>query len=72
MERLINEKRLAEITGLALQTIRNHRFERKGVPYIRLGGEKRGSIRYDLRDVEAYIAKHRIDPETLAERHHAE
>lgn len=69
MERLINEKQLSEITGLALQTLRNARHERKGCPYIRLGGEKRGSIRYDLRDVESYLAKHRIDPETLTDRH---
>ena len=63
MKNLINEKCLSEITGLALQTLRNARHERRGIPYIRLGGSKRGAIRYDLQDVEAYIAKHRVDPE---------
>jgi phage terminase Nu1 subunit (DNA packaging protein) len=68
MQKLITEKGLAEITGLALQTLRNARHTRTGFPYIRLGGEKRGSIRYDLQDVESYIAKRRIDPESVADR----
>lgn len=68
MQKLITEKGLAEITGLALQTLRNARHERKGIPYIRLGGEKRGSIRYDLQDVETYIASRRIDPGAVADR----
>ena len=59
MRKLINEKGLSEITGQALQTLRNARHERRGFPYIRLGG----SIRYDLEDVEKYLAKNRIDPE---------
>lgn len=65
MKKLINEKNLSEITGLALQTLRNARHEGKGIPYIRLGGEKRGAIRYDIQDVKAYIEKHRIDPEVF-------
>jgi phage terminase Nu1 subunit (DNA packaging protein) len=68
MERLINEKVVAEITGLALQTLRNARYERKGIPYIRLGG----AIRYDLQDVMTYIKTHRIDPEKLADRNSVE
>ena len=68
MQKLITEKGLAEITGLALQTLRNQRHERRGIPYIRLGGEKRGAIRYDLADVEAYIASRRIDPESVTDR----
>lgn len=62
-QRLVNEKTLSEITGLALQTLRNARHKRTGIPYIRLGGPIRGAIRYDIKDIEAYIAKHRIDPE---------
>ena len=68
MQTLITEKKLSEITGLALQTLRNARHQRRGIPYIRLGGEKRGAIRYDLQDVEDYIAKRRIDPEAGADR----
>ncbi len=63
MRTLITERKLAEITGLALQTLRNARHMRRGIPYIRLGGETRGAIRYDLADVEAYFQKRRIDPE---------
>jgi len=63
MQKLIDEKGLAEITGLALQTLRNARFLRRGIPYIRLGSGKRAAIRYDLADVEAFLQEHRIDPE---------
>lgn len=66
MKKLIDEKGLSEITGLALQTLRNARCEGRGIPYIRLGGERRGAIRYDLQDVEDYISRRRIDPESAA------
>lgn len=59
MKKLINEKDLSEITGLALQTIRNARHERRGAPYLKIGG----AIRYDLEDVETYLSKCRINPE---------
>jgi len=65
--RLINEKELSEMTGLALQTLRNARMRRTGFPYIRLGGSIRGAIRYDLEDVERYIKHRRIEPQSNAE-----
>ncbi len=63
MQKLIDEKGLSEITGLALQTLRNARHLRRGIPYIRLGSGRRAAIRYDLADVETYLQEHRIDPE---------
>lgn len=65
MEKLIDEKQLAAITGLALQTLRNQRHQRRGIPYIRLGSGLRAAIRYDLQDVELFLQKHRIDPEAM-------
>lgn len=65
MEKLIDEKQLAAITGLALQTLRNQRHQRRGIPYIRLGSGQRAAIRYDLQDVELFLQKHRIDPEAM-------
>ena len=58
MRKLVKEQVVAEITGQALQTLRNDRCVGKGFPYIRLGG----SIRYDLDDVEQYIQRNRIAP----------
>ena len=39
----INEKELSAMTGRALQTLRNDRFNGRGFPYIKLGK----SVRYD-------------------------
>jgi len=63
MQILINEKKLSEITGLAVQTLRNARHLRRGIPYIRLGSGNRAAIRYDMADVELFLRNHRIDPE---------
>ena len=65
MTTLLTEKRLSEITGLALQTLRNQRHQRRGIPYIRLGSGQRAAIRYDLADVELFLRNHRIDPEEM-------
>ena len=68
MQTLITEQRLSEITGLALQTLRNQRHQRRGIPYIRLGSGQRAAIRYDLADVELFLRNHRIDPEAKEAR----
>ena len=58
MEGLIDEKKVSEITGLALSTLRNHRSLGKGIPYIKLGK----SVRYDVEDVRRFIEAHRVIP----------
>jgi len=40
----ITEKELSDMTGRALQTLRNDRFNGRGFPYIKIGR----SVRYDL------------------------
>jgi hypothetical protein len=60
--RIIDENQAAKILGRAVQTLRNDRHLRKGVPYIKLGR----SVRYRLSDLLSYIEKHRIDPEKVA------
>ena len=55
----LTEQEVSARTGLSLSTLRMHRFTRKGLPYIKIGR----SVRYRVCDLEAYIAKHRIDPE---------
>jgi predicted DNA-binding transcriptional regulator AlpA len=56
--RYLTEKEVSELTGLALSTLRNHRFLCKGLPYIKIGK----SIRYSLQDVIQYMESHRIEP----------
>ena len=48
----LNEKDVAAITGRAISTLRNERFLRRGLPYLKIGGR---SIRYRSQDVIAYM-----------------
>lgn len=63
MQTLITEKKLAELTGFALQTLRNARHLRRGFPYYKIGDGKRAAIRYAVEDVQGYLDQRRIDPE---------
>ena len=54
----IDEKRVADITGIALQTLRNHRFKGVGFPYYKIFR----SIRYRLSDILSYMEARRIEP----------
>jgi len=56
MNQYLNEKQVKEITGIALSTLRNHRFLRKGIPYSRYGRK----IIYKQEDVIAYLDGHKI------------
>ena len=52
----INEKEVAEMTGWAVQTLRNDRCKCKGIPYSKVGA----SIRYKVEDVIFFMEGHRI------------
>lgn len=54
----INEKRVAQITGLAVQTLRNHRFKGVGFPYYKHGR----SVRYKFADILTGMEAGRIEP----------
>lgn len=56
---LLTEQQAAKVFGLAVQTLRNHRMQRKGCPYIKMGK----FVRYRQEDIEKYVEKNRIDPE---------
>ena len=56
--RYIDEKEVARITGRALSTLRNERFNRRGIPYLKIGGGR--SIRYRLDDVIQFMKSCRI------------
>lgn len=53
---LLTEVETSKVVSKAVQTLRNDRHNRRGIPYIRIGR----SIRYSLIDIEEYINKNRI------------
>jgi len=57
----LTEKQVREITGIALSTLRNHRFLRRGIPYSRYGRK----IIYAQEDVIAYLKNHQIKTESI-------
>ena len=63
-KKYLNEKEVSEITGRAISTIRNERFIRKGLPYLKIGGR---SIRYKTEDVIAYMEGRRITFDEFSE-----
>lgn len=52
----LNEKQVKEITGRALSSLRNDRFNRRGIPYVKVGR----SIRYSEQDVVSYMEERKI------------
>ena len=57
-KKFINENEVSRITGLSVQTLRNWRFQGKGIPYVKAGR----SIRYLYQDVIAYMEDRKILP----------
>ena len=53
----LNEIEVSAITGFALSTLRNQRFNRKGIPYVKL----KKSVRYNLNDVISYMETRKIE-----------
>jgi hypothetical protein len=60
--RWIAEKEVADMTGRAVQTLRNDRCKCKGIPYSKIGA----SIRYKVEDVVSFMDGHRIIPKLEA------
>jgi phage terminase Nu1 subunit (DNA packaging protein) len=55
----INEKKVAEITDIGVQTLRNDRHLKRGIPY----SKKNRMVRYSLSDVIAFMEQHKIRTE---------
>jgi hypothetical protein len=56
----LTEVQVAEIMSRALSTLRNDRFNRRGLPYIKVGR----SVRYSLNDVIQFMESRRIKTST--------
>ena len=59
---VVNDREAARFLGLAPQTLRNWRTNRKGPKYVRLGGR----IVYRLVDLNEFLNRGVIDPATEA------
>lgn len=56
--RWIDEKKVSEIIGVAVQTLRNWRFQRVGIPYSKVG--KGRMVRYRLDEVIHFMEERKI------------
>lgn len=55
----LNERQVAEMTGLSVITLRNRRCQRRGFPYVKVGR----SVRYLYQTVIDYMAERTIQVE---------
>ena len=55
----LTENDVSRITARAMQTLRNDRTKRQGIPYSKIGR----SVRYNLEDVVNFMQSKRIVPE---------
>jgi hypothetical protein len=53
------EVEVSEITRISLSTLRNDRFKRTGIPYVKIGR----SVRYNLSDGIDYMESRKIQTE---------
>ena len=58
----LNEKQVSQMTAIPLQTLRNNRFARKGINYVKIGR----SVRYEVSDVVDFMQSHKIHTEEVA------
>jgi len=56
LPRYLTEKEVAKMTGLSLSTLRNARFQSRGLPYVKIGR----SVRYSLVDVIDYMERRKV------------
>ncbi len=57
----VNEKVAAEIVGLSVHTLQNHRYLGLPPKYLRLGR----NIRYRIADLEEYLDECTVEPRTV-------
>ncbi len=52
----VNDLEASKIVGCAVQTLRNDRYKRRGIPYSKVGA----SVRYKLEDIEQFMESKKI------------
>ena len=61
---LLSAEQVAELTGLAPDTLAQWRSQRRGIPYLKIGR----AVRYDFNDVQAYLRGCRVSVSDPNER----
>jgi predicted DNA-binding transcriptional regulator AlpA len=56
-QKWLNEQEVSELTGIAVQTLRNWRFQRKGPSYCKLGR----MVRYPVADLTHFMEDKKIN-----------
>jgi len=57
---VFTELEVSKILKRSKVTLAQDRFQGRGLPYIKLGGQ----VRYLKADIEEYIKNHRVNPES--------
>lgn len=52
----LNENEVADLIGRSVKTLRNDRYYKRGLPYVKCGHQ----VRYRSIDVHAYMDAHRV------------
>lgn len=60
MKKYVPEKVVSEVTGLAVQTLRNFRFEGRGPKYKKISAR---CVRYNLDEVIEWVESQTVTPE---------
>ena len=53
---LLSEKEMQLVYGFCAKTLQNHRCQRTGMPYIKIGR----MVRYRKKDVDQYLQQHMV------------
>lgn len=61
---LLTPEKVAEITGLSLDTLAQWRSQKRGIPYLKIGR----AVRYDPSDVQSYLEGCRVSVSDPRER----
>ncbi len=55
----VKDTKAAQILDVAVQTLRNHRHQGRGLPYCKIGR----TVLYSLDDIKSYLDSKKIVPE---------
>jgi predicted DNA-binding transcriptional regulator AlpA len=56
--RLLNEQDASQMLGIAVRTLQSWRVQRKGIPYLKLGG----AVRYRVGDIKEWLERSLVTP----------